>query len=295
MRMGCGRWTTLVAVLIGVVGLGLAAPAGGYVQSVSVDANGLDNIGDSGGAPDVGKVQASVLPNGSATRESVIVGTWLDHNTMAVGEHVSWLLDFGSGLADGPSGFDYLLELRHHAGYPEQWGLYTWIDGQWQSAPSSWVTLAKQSEGRVYFRMNLAVPDQRADITMRVYTGSTITGGSDVAPDLVAPRLILPLAPHGAQDPLLGCTFAGGCVAPANSLDPYGAGGGGDQLANGRVSSNCNLGTQTLRSIDRQISQVQSKLRHARSARTRRTLNGQLRSLKAQRARQASSTAHLCG
>jgi hypothetical protein len=295
MRTGCRRWTTLVAVLVGVVGLALAGAAEGYVQSVSVDANGLDNIGDSGGAPDVGKVQASVLPNGSATRESMIVGTWLDHNTMAVGEHVSWLLDFGSGLADGPSGFDYLLELEHHPGYPEQWNLYTWINGQWQPSPSSWVTLAKQPGGRVYFRMNLSVPDQRATISMRVYTGSTITGGSDIAPDLVAPRLIIPLSPHGAQDPLLGCTFAGGCVAPANSLDPYGAAGGGNQLANGNVSSSCNLGTQNLRSIDRQVSQVQSKLRHTRSAGTRRRLNSQLRSLRARRARQASSTAHLCG
>jgi hypothetical protein len=285
----------LVAVLVGVLGLVMAGTALGYVQSVYVDANGLDNIGDSGGAPDVGKVQASVLPNGNAPHESVIVGTWLDHNTMAVGEHVSWLLDFGSGLADGPSGFDYRLELWHHAGYPEQWNLFTWINGQWEPTPSSWVTLAKQLDGRVYFRMNLVVPDQRAVITMRVYTGSTITGGSDVAPDLVAPRLNIPLTPHGAQDPLLGCTFAGGCVAPANSLDPYGAEGGGDQTASGRVSSSCDLATKALRSIDRQISQVQSKLRHAHSARTRRALNGQLRSLRARRGGQASSTGHLCG
>jgi hypothetical protein len=262
------------------------------VQSVFVDANGFDPVGDAGGAPDVGFVEASVLPDGNL--ESMIVGTWLDHSTLAVGEHISWLLDFGPGLADGPSGFDYLLELWHHAGFPQQWGLYTWKNGAWQPTPSSWVSLSTRGDGRVYWRMSLQVPDQSRTITLRAYTGSTATGGSDVAPNLSNPRLSVSLVPHGAEDPLLGCIFNGGCVAPANSLDPYGSAGGGDQLASGRVASNCSLATQNLRAIDRKISQVRAARRRAGGS-ARRRLDGQLRSLSSQRTRQAATATHLCG
>jgi hypothetical protein len=277
-----------------VAAVGLAVCAGAAALPVYVTLASLDPIGDAGGAPDVGKVVDAVLLDG--TDEKLIVGTWLDHSTMAVGEHVSWLLDFGPGVADGPSGFDHLLELWHHAGYPQQWNFFKWAGGAWHPTQSGSIKLATHPDGRVYWSMELTVPDQSANITLRTYTGSTATGGTDQAPDLSSPRLVISLQPHGLVDPLKYCTYAGGCVLPANEMSPYGPqGGGSDQLAQGGIRSSCGLATRALQSTDRKIRSVSASRRRTRSKRTRRRLDGELRSLRSRRAGQARTVSRVCG
>jgi len=268
------------------VGALMAATIGTAPARAQVPVDAFDAIGDANGAPDIGKVLASVLAV-DANRVTVRVGTWLDHSELTEDEEAHWTLDLGSG--GSPTGADLLFQFWGHDGWPDTWQVYKWQDTDWVPIEVNNSALATYPDGRVYWQLNIILgnPANPGTAWLRAYTGKGEGAGKaiDRAPN--DGRLAVSLSPHGNQDPLEGCTWDGGCVGGAAGVNPGGVGQNPDPVGRGNhVSASCLAAQSALNAVNRKLSRARSALRRARTAAAKRRARARVRSVRAQHASQ---------
>src|SRR4051794_28938459 len=190
------------------------------VPTTLIDPAGFDNIGDSGLAPDIGKLQTSVAA--VSNLPLITAGTWLNRSDLPASERVAWQIDSGAG-GEPTYGGDYLVLVDGRDGAPDVWSTWRWVDGGWVAYSFPVLDHSATADGRLYWRTYWSSGSPLGLRALALHTEGTTTW-VDRTPDSTQPNLIVPLAPHGDVDPLAGCSYDGGCVGGASTVSPFGPG-----------------------------------------------------------------------
>ena len=276
-----GRLSVLSVRLVVLAAL-LAVPQSSMAQvsDVQVDVAGFDAVGDAPQAPDIGKVQHSVLPN--AAYRTVVIGVWLNRSDLAEGERVDVYLDWKAN-SGGLFGGDHRFVLHGHAPSPDLYETQGWNGVQWIGAALRNPSVSVFGNGRVYFGVDFdpgtSTPENPAGIGLRVSSAPGVPNALiDYAPDTNLPNIGFSLEPHGLPDPLDGCTYSGGCVGPASGPGnfgpspntPGGAPSAGGGTSGGRPSTACSRARRKARVAGRKLASARARLRRAHSRAQRR-------------------------
>jgi hypothetical protein len=273
------------------------------VPPTSIDPAGFDNIGDSGLAPDIGKLQASVTAAGDLSLTTV--GTWLNRSDLPASERAAWQIDVGPG-GEPTYGGDYLVQVNGSDAAPDVWTSWRWVDGNWAQYTFPVLEHVALADGRVYWRTyfskGASTPEHPVYIGLRALTTHTdgTTAWVDRAPDSMRPNLVVSLEPHGDADPLGGCTYDGGCVGGASGVSAFGpapnpsggvaAGvGGGTPEATpapgeSRPSAACTSARRSLAKVKRELAQAMKAQRRAKTRAARKRRARAVRKLRHRRA-----------
>jgi hypothetical protein len=268
---------------LALLGPGSAASAQ-TVPSTSIDPAGFDNTGDSGLAPDIGKLQASVAAAGDL--RLITVGTWLNRSDLPSGELVAWQIDTGVG-GEPTYGGDYLVQVNGRDGTADVWSTWRWADGAWAQFAFPGMEHSAVADGRLYWRTHFSkgasTPEQPAFVGLRALAKHPdgATTWVDRTPDSTQPNMRVSLEPHGDADPLAGCTFDGGCVGGASGVSPFGPapnpsgsgqGGSGSTPPTGGSgpSAACTYARQSLAKVRRQLARAKRAQRRATTRASRR-------------------------
>jgi hypothetical protein len=226
----------LLAALVALALAPVALAGGGNV----VQGDGIDNLDDSGPAPDLGIMQASVGEGTDYRR--LTVGTWLDHSDLTEGERISWLIDVSSGTGEEPYGGDYLVFIRGYDDRSDQWSTWRWDGTEWVGQVFGDFALRSFADGRIYWQFNISpsgsTPDDPTYIGLRVLARRSQADGNyvDRLPDSTLPNMLISLEPHGSPDPLAGCKYTGSCVGGASGVGVLGPEANSGQCASTRAA-----------------------------------------------------------
>jgi hypothetical protein len=260
------------------------------VPLTSIDPAGFDNIGDSGSAPDIGKLQASVAAAAGDLR-LVTVGTWLNRSDLPSSEYVAWQIDTGAG-GEPTYGGDYLVQVNGRDGTADVWSTWRWADGGWVQFAFPALEHSAVADGRLYWRTYFSkggsTPEQSGSVGLRAlakHPDGAITW-VDRTPDSTRPNLHVSLEPHGDADPLAGCSYDDGCVGGASGVSPFGpapnpsgSGQGGSTQGGSSPSgptgesgpsAACTYARQSLAKVRRQLARAKRAYRRARTRASRR-------------------------
>ncbi len=285
------------------------------VSPVFIDAAGLDPVGDSPNAPDIGKVQHSVHLEGAL--RAVVIGVWLNRSDLAEGEQVN--VFFNSKAGGQPDfGADFRVVQSGHSPSADTHATYVWVAAT-TTVPAHWASqsfnasVEAKPDGRMYFRVNFDPPaTDPASLGLRVT--STTTGGVvqgptfDAVPDYPAfPNMFVSLGPHGLPDPLEGCTYDGGCVGPASgpsqggpAPNPGGGGEGGgggsvgSKSAGGGTSAACTQARKKLRAAKRRLARANRALARASTRAAKRRQLRRVRRLRQTRSKWKRAVTRKC-
>ena len=279
MASRISAWHLRLVLVVALLAAPGSAMAQDTVSPIFVDARGFDPVGDSPDAPDIGKVQHTVLPNGAFRR--VAIGVWLNRSDLAEGERVAVYFNWAAG-GELYFGGDGLFVLHGHTPSADAYATYLWDGGQWVTAAFRNPGVETFGDGRLYFRVDFdpagSTPEAPRWVELRVSSLPGPAGGLiDYAPDAGQTNIRFSLEPHGLPDPLEGCSYDGGCVGPASGPSKFGpapnsgGGGGPAEGASGGKSAECKRARRKVRAAGRRLSRARVALRHAdRGAETRR-------------------------
>jgi hypothetical protein len=280
------------SLFVVMAAVSLAVPATVTAQDVpsnQFDPAGFDTVGDSPHAPDIGKVQHSVRANGGFRR--VVIGVWVNRNELAEGEQVRVYFDWTSAGGDPYFGGDHLFLLDgNDPPYADRYWTYAWSTDHWVQQDLNNPSVNRVADGRIYFEVDFnpggSTPENPARVGLRV---SSIPAGPgqyiDYAPDAGQPNMAFSLEPHGAADPLEGCTYAGGCVGGAAGPGNFGPqeNSGGDTPP-GTTNAACTSARNRLSATTRRLRRARRAMKKAGSRAAYRARRRTVRKLKRRQA-----------